>query len=214
MIRLIFIVAFISSNSLFAESTILCIGDSITEGGKSFKVYRFPLNKMLKNAGFKYSFIGTKKNSQDGVSLKHNGYGGKNTRFLSENIEDMYKTNPADFVLLHSGHNSFAKDKPVTGIISSTKQIISTIQKINPKAIILIAQVIPSGKLPKYSYIPKLNKELNKLAIEPYVMTVDMAEGFDWEKDTIADKVHPNKNGAKKMARKWFEALSSFKYRF
>lgn len=214
MTRVIFIVVFISSYSLFAESTILCIGDSITEGGTSFKVYRYPLNEMLKNAGFKYSFVGSKKNTQDGVSLKHNGYGGKNTRFLSENIEEIYKANPADFVLLHSGHNSFAKDKPVAGIISSTKQIISTIQRINPKAMILIAQVITSGKLPKYSYIPTLNKELNKLAIEPYVMTVDMADGFEWEKDTIADKVHPNKNGAQKMAKRWFEALSSFKYRF
>lgn len=214
MIRLCIIFLCLSFGTLFAESTILCIGDSITEGGKSFKVYRFPLNRMLKNAGFKYKFVGTKENSRDGISLKHNAYGGKNTAFLSSKIEEIYKANPADFVLLHSGHNSFAKDKPVSGIVSSTKNIISTIQKMNPKAVIIIAKVIPSGKLPKYSYIPELNRELSKLAIEPFILTVNMAEGFNWQEDTVGDKVHPNKNGAEKMAKKWFEVLSSFKYRF
>lgn len=214
MIRLIAAVLFISISSAQAESSILCLGDSITEGGKSFKVYRFPLYKLLKDAGFKFKFVGSKENEEGGVGLKHNGYGGKNTQFLKDHISKIYKATPADFVLLHSGHNSFAKDKPVSKIVGATKGIIAGIQKVNPKAIIFIAQVIPAGKLPKYSYIPELNKELKKLSIEPYIMTVNVAKNFNWQTDTVSDKVHPNKQGAEKMAQAWFEALSAFPGRF
>jgi lysophospholipase L1-like esterase len=38
-------------------------------------------------------------------------------------------------------------------------------------------------------------------------MAVDHATGFDWKTDTTKDKVHPNAQGAEKMASKWFEAL-------
>ena len=214
MISRFFLIAFFGFTSVYAESTILCVGDSITEGSGSFKVYRYPLNDMLKKAGFKFKFVGTKSRKQDGITLSHNGYGGKNTKFLSDNIEAFYTANPADFVLIHSGHNGFAKDKPVKGIVRETEKMIATIHRINPKAVILVAQVITSGKLPKYSYIPELNKELGKLASKEKVLVVNMADGFEWEKDTVADKVHPNKNGAEKMAKKWFEALSSFKEKF
>ncbi|MCM8540131.1 MAG: GDSL-type esterase/lipase family protein [Lentisphaeraceae bacterium] len=214
MIKKLLTVLLLFFTSAYGESTILCVGDSITEGAGSFKVYRYPLNEMLKKAGFKFSFVGSKSRAQDGVTLKHNGYGGKNTKYLRDNIEEFYKANPAEFVLIHSGHNSFAKDKPVKGIVRNTAKMIETIHKINPQAIILVAQVITAGKLPKYSYIPELNKELGKLSSRRNVVVVDMATGFEWEKDTVGDKVHPNKNGAQKMAKKWFEALGLFKDKF
>lgn len=214
MISKVIIILLFLSFSLPAESTILCVGDSITEGSSHFSVYRYPLYQKLKNSGFKFSFVGSKQSKQDGIILKHNGYGGQNTHFLSSKIVEIYKANPADFVLLHSGHNSFAKNKPVAGIIASTKKIVESIHKINPRAIIIIAKVIPAGKLPKYSYIPALNEELDKLVDSQIVFTADMADGFDWKEDTIGDKVHPNKKGAEKMAQKWFEVLSSFKERF
>ena len=210
----LFLIIFLTVLSAYGDTNILCVGDSITEGGGSFTVYRYPLYQKLKKAGFKFSFVGSKQSRHDGVVLNHNGYGGQNTQFLSSKISEIYKSNPADFVLLHSGHNGFAKNKPVPGIIASTKKIIESIHKINPKAVIIIAKVIPSGKLPKYSYIPALNEEIGKLADSQKVYTVDMAEGFNWKEDTIGDKVHPNKNGAEKMAQKWFDVLSSFKERF
>jgi len=78
----------------------------------------------------------------------------------------------------------------------------------------LVAQVIPSGKLPKYEYIPELNVELAKLPArlttkESPVIGVNMVAGFDWRTDTIGDHVHPNSLGAEKMATKWFEALTN-----
>ena len=135
------------------------------------------------------------------------GYGGKTVEFLAENFERLYRANPADIILLHAGHNHFVEEQPIGGIIAATEQIITTARTINPTVIVLVAQVIPAGKLPKYSYIPDLNKELAKLADHLDVELVDQATGFDWTTDTVADKVHPNAKGAEKMAARWFEAL-------
>ena len=71
-----------------------------------------------------------------------------------------------------------------------------------------ISCVITSGKLPKYSYIPALNEALGKLAArldtpQQRVIAVNQADGFDWKTDTIEDKVHPNAQGAEKMAARW-----------
>ena len=72
--------------------------------------------------------------------------------------------------------------------------------------------VIPSGKLPKYGYIPELNQAEVLLVRELHrpdapVMMVDQYTGFDPQKDTIMDKVHPAAQGAEKMASRWFMAL-------
>lgn len=192
---------------------IMPVGDSITAGGKRFEVYRYPLWKKLKAAGYKFEFVGSKKGQTPAGVLAHEGHGGKNTKFLADRLKMVLAKHPADILLIHSGHNSFAKDKPVPGIVAATERMISGARAANPKIIVLLAQVITSKKLPKYSYIPELNKELAKLAkrlntaAQPVVI-VDQATGFDPTKDTVADKVHPNKSGAEKMAARWFDALT------
>jgi len=191
-----------------AEVTVLALGDSITEGGDHFVCYRQYLPALLEEAGGRtYRFIGPK---QDNYSA-HAGYSGKNTAYLASIIDGVYRDYPADLVLLHSGHNSFSRDKPVTGILQSTEQMIEAILNINPNATILIAQVIPAGKLPKYDYIPALNEGLAELVQSSphkrHLILVDQAEGFYWESDTVSDKVHPNEAGARKMAAQWAQAI-------
>ena len=188
--------------------TILAIGDSITQGGKTFICYRQVLIPELRKRNIGFTFIGP---NQDAVSA-HAGYGGKNTRYLLSITKDVYSRYPADIVMIHSGHNSFSKDKPVPGIIHDTEAMIDNIREINPDVIVLLAQVIPSGKLPKYSYIPELNQELSSLfgrlnKLWQSIILVNQAEGFHWKTDTVNDKVHPNASGAKKMAEKWIDAL-------
>ena len=194
--------------SVFAgeATTILALGDSITARSDS---YRSVLVPTLKEKGLVVEFVGPNK---DAISC-HAGYGGRNTKFLHDTVEKVYRKYPADIVMIHSGHNSDSKDKPVPGIIQDTEGIINTITDINPKATILLAQVVPSGKLPKYSYIPELNVELDALATRliksgKNIVLVNQAEGFEWKKDTLPDKVHVNTSGAKKMSDKWLSALS------
>lgn len=188
--------------------TILALGDSITAGGKGFPSYREALVAELRSREIAFEFIGP---NNDTFSA-HAGFGGQSTEKLLHIVKNIYGKYPADIVLLHSGHNSFSKDKPVSTIVRCTEEMIQHMAAVNPGVTVLLAQVIPAGKLPKYSYIPALNGQLallaGRLAGRGYrVILVDHAEGFDWRTDTLSDKVHPNVGGAEKMAGKWLDAL-------
>jgi lysophospholipase L1-like esterase len=131
---------------------------------------------------------------------------------LSEHVPARFAADPAAVILLHAGHNHFSEERPVPGIIAATERLIRAFRSANPRVAVLLAQVIPSGKLPKYDYIPELNLALAELATrlnsaaQPVIL-VNQAEGFDWRTDTIDDHVHPNAAGAEKMATRWFDAL-------
>jgi lysophospholipase L1-like esterase len=199
-----------------AEATairIMAVGDSITQGGKTFATYRIPLAAKLQAAGVRFVFVGSQKTDTLQGPLWHEGYGGKNAEFLATILEARLKANPANVLMLQAGHNHFIEEKPVAGIVAAHREMITTARRLNPKSIFFVAQVIPSGKLPKYSYIPELNLALAALVKELHrpeqpVYLVDLATGFDPAKDTIADLVHPNTAGAEKIAQRWSEALT------
>ena len=204
------------SSFIFCSSAepvrILAVGDSITQGGKTFVTYRLPLDHKLRAAGLNYVFVGSQPSEGLSGPLWHEGYGGKNAEFLAGIMPQKLKQAKPDIILLHCGHNHSAEEKPVLGIIAAQRAIIEAARKQNPKVVVLLALVIPSGKLPKYGYIPELNRAEVLLAHEMHrseapVMIVDQFTGFDPQKDTILDKVHPNAQGAEKMATKWFTAL-------
>jgi lysophospholipase L1-like esterase len=194
---------------------ILSIGDSITQGGKTFVTYRLPLDQMMRAAGWSYEFVGSQQSEGPNGPLWHEGYGGKNAEFLAGLMPQKLKQLKPDIILLHCGHNHSAEEKPVPGILAAERAIIEAARKQNPKVVVLLAQVITSGKLPKYGYLPELNQAQVLLAREltradSPVMIVDQATGFDPQKDTILDKVHPNAQGAEKMAKQWFLALKGW----
>ncbi|MCU0749006.1 MAG: alpha/beta hydrolase fold domain-containing protein [Akkermansiaceae bacterium] len=191
---------------------VMPVGDSITEGGSSFSTWRYGLWEKLYTAGYLIEYVGSRKTDSRIGELPHEGYGGKNSGFLAATVPGNFRKHPADIVLLHAGHNHFADQKPVPQILKDTEALIDGFRAVNPKVTILLAQPIHSGKLPKYSYIPELQKELVPLAKrldrpDSRVIIVPQGEGFVVGKDTVPDLVHPNASGAAKMADKWFEAL-------
>jgi lysophospholipase L1-like esterase len=190
---------------------LMPIGDSITEGGSTFANYRPLLAEKLRAAGFVFAFVGTR----GAPPLLHEGYGGKTTEFIAHTVPAHFAKSPADIILLHAGHNHFSEEKPILSIVAATERLIGAVRMINPHVIVLVAQVIPSAKLPKYAYIPELNLALAKLVSRLHsnaqpVILVDQATHFDWKTDTIADRVHPNAAGAAKMAEVWSTALQPF----
>jgi len=200
-----------------AEATyrIMAVGDSITQGGgKVFATYRLPLAAKLRAAGLRCEFVGSQKTETAAGSLSHEGHGGKNAEFLASILETRLQAHPADVLMIQAGHNHFAEEKPVPGIVAAHRQMIAIARRLNPKAIVFVAQVTPSGKLPKYAYLPELNAALADLVKELHrpgqpVYLVDLATGFDVGADTISDLVHPNDRGAEKIAQRWAEALQA-----
>nr|MCU0792991.1 SGNH/GDSL hydrolase family protein [Opitutaceae bacterium] len=188
---------------------ILPIGDSITEGNAELGSYRLQLAEMLKEAGVAFEYVGS-RTTQGG--LGHEAYSGNNAEFVAKKVAEHAAGNVPDIALIHAGHNYFAENAPVPKIIAATERMIASLRAANPRVTVLVAQVIPSAKLPKYSYIPELNAELARVAPgwstpESRVLVVDQFTGFDPVEDTVADLVHPNARGIEKLARRWFEAL-------
>ncbi|MBR1576464.1 MAG: alpha-galactosidase [Bacteroidales bacterium] len=193
--------------------TVLGIGDSITQGSSHHVSYLFPLRERLREAGFDVEMIGPRVQYYQGDSLNHCALGGKTIEYWAKQIDSVYRRHPADIVLIHGGHNHFAEQHPVPGIIQAHRTIIDKILAINPTAVVFVAQVIESGKLPKYSYISNLNEALFRMVREyrsDRVRLVPVGKGFDWHSDAIEDHVHPNAHGARIMAENWYSAISSF----
>lgn len=206
------VVPFTGFSSSAPPVRLMCVGDSITAGANFFVCYRPALQEKLHEAGYRVEFVGTQTSSTPVGPLAHEGYGGKDTESLAEIVPPHFSSHPADVVLLHSGHNRSVEENPIPGILAATEQLIAAFRAVNPRVTVLLAQVIPAGKLPKYAYLPELNLELEKLGArldrpDQRVILVDQASGFDWATDTVADKVHPNAQGGEKMAAVWFAAL-------
>lgn len=190
--------------------SIMGLGDSITEGSQEFSSYLYSLWEELFSKGYDFDFIGPRKSECRIGELHHCGFSGHTVEFLNEHIDSIYHLYPADIVLLHAGHNHFSAEKPVSGMIKAYKSIIAKLHHIKPGATVFLAMVTPSGKLPKYSYIPELNRAIKKLVSSYHsskVVLVDMATGHDYRTMTIADRVHPNKLGRERMAHIWATAI-------
>ena len=83
---------------------LLPVGDSITEGGITFSNYRFPLWEKLFEAGYLVEFVGSRSSDTRIGPLQHEGHSGKNAEFLAGAVENYFRTNSADIMLIHSGH--------------------------------------------------------------------------------------------------------------
>lgn len=193
---------------------ILGLGDSITEGGPGFFSYLFTLDSLLKQSGYHPHFIGPRTSVQSGDTLRHAAFSGMTAEFIAKKIDSIYRAYPAKLVLLHSGHNHFAEEKPVAGILNAHRTIITAIKKINPSAKVFVAGVVTAGKLPKYEYIPALDEALRNMVDslkDPSVVYVDQRNNWNWSIHAISDKVHPNREGARIIAENWFRALTMAK---
>ena len=200
----------IQSQTLKKPVTLMGLGDSITEGSDHFSTYLCPLRQLLEAAHCHVSFIGPRSSICGTQKVRHCGFSGKNVEYLDSLIDSTYRTYPADIVLIHAGHNHFANEHPVEDMIAAYESIIRKLISIRPDVQIILSKVIPSGKLPKYSYIPALNREIGKLVKRMHLKQVsiaDPAHGFDWRKYTIQDKVHPNEQGAEHIASAFMKAL-------
>ena len=192
--------------------TILAIGDSITQGAKQTPSYLFFLQEIFYKAGYDVKFIGPRVSQYNNHSLHHSGYAGKNAEFLDSVVSATYTNYPADVVLIHAGHNYFTEDNPIQKIIDAQRSMVKKIKAINPHAKIFLAQVIPSGKMPKYGYIPELNKQIKTLTKElsktyTAIYLVNQYKEFNYKKDAVEDLVHPNASGAKKIALTWSKEI-------
>ena len=206
---------------------ILPLGDSITCASKYKVSYRYPLWKMLVDAGKKVEFVGSQIQKGNGgrewatyknlpFPAKNEGHSGwradqilNGLRNGEKGLSKWLKSSNPDIVLLHLGTNDTHQKQTPESTRDDIHEIIKMLRNKNPRIKIILAQIIPVSTIPT---VPRLNKLLSQLVksvnkSDSPVISVDMYTGFNIDTDMQKDKMHPNAKGEIKMAKRWFKAL-------
>ncbi len=209
---------------------ILPIGDSITQGGRKDReeyTYRYPLFCKLKDAGYDFDFIGSMKaglNSdatwpeykKEAFDMDHEGHYGWKTAAVHDKLSEWMKSYPApaDIALIHLGTNDQGSKDFNKDIIEPMKDMVKMLREKNPKVVVIFAHLNFNGGT-ALQIRPLVNKMAEEITTkESPVLTVNMYE--DWIEDPKKDGAdtfdwaHPNPQGQKKMADKWFEKMKPF----
>jgi len=205
---------------------VLCIGDSITQGGKRDRdefTYRHPLFAMLTEAGVEFDFIGTRDKGLQpdakwpdvaGVPFDpdHEGYyGAKTAAVLDKLRRNLPELPPPDIALIHLGTNDQNAANHDQAIVEPLTAMIGLLRERNPEVVVLVGHLnFKGGAAAKIR--PKVEAMAERLDTEASpVRTVHHYRDFNAdpkhpETDTF-DWAHPNPQGQRKMAAAWFEAM-------
>jgi lysophospholipase L1-like esterase len=208
---------------------IVCIGDSITQGGKRDRkeyTYRWPLFQMLVDGGIPFNFIGSLKGGlhadakwpteYKGVPFDpdHEGvYGIKTIGALERLPEAMEKwTATPDIALIHLGTNDQSAKNYDQAVKDPLRQIIRLLRMQNPNIVILLGHLMfndSPGAFRIMASVSELRKEMDTQ--ESPVRIVQHYQGWNEQPQLINsdtfDWAHPNPTGQRKMAKKWMEAM-------
>jgi lysophospholipase L1-like esterase len=138
-------------------------------------------------------------------------------------LQQALMTDRADVALMHFGTNDVWNSKNPEDIVNGYSAVVEALRAANPKVVIFVAQIIPmnvsastcTGCTPCTSCpagVTALNTRITRWAAdtdtpESPIRVVDQYDGYDATADS-RDGVHPNQQGAQKMAEQWYAALA------
>lgn len=208
---------------------IVCIGDSITQGGRREReeyTYRWPLFQMLVDAGTRFDFIGSLQGGlhpeakwpaeYKGVRFDpdHEGVYGIRTLRAMERLPDAMAQWPAapDIALIHLGTNDQGAADVEREVKAPLGRIVELLREKNPRVKVLLGHLMLNdspGAFRIMAAVSELRKELD--TPESPVRVVHHYQGWvedpNREDSDTFDWVHPNPRGQRKMAEKWFAAM-------
>lgn len=193
---------------------IMPLGDSITQGSRSYDSYRRALWRRLQEAGYAVDFVGSTQRNHGGspprpdFDLDHEGHWGWRVDQVLAELEPWAQAAQPDVVLVHLGSNDLFRPEEPAAVVQELRAVVETLRRVNPRVVILLAEIIPAGggEAPMRAYNAGVRALAGESFGESRVKAVDLFTGFDPERHTY-DGVHPNKDGEALMADRWFEAL-------
>ncbi len=202
---------------------IACIGDSITQAMAPRWSYRYPLWKLLLDAGVTVDMVGsvrdnarrTRSNYPRHLGREfdrdHEGHWGWRADEVLRRLPRWLEGYVPDIALIHLGTNDVFRGEDNASTVQELAHIIDALRARSPTVIVLLAQIIPSADPAANERIADLNRRLPALAqatrsAASPVIVVDLFSDYDGVRDNY-DGVHPNAVGEAKMAQRWFDAL-------
>ncbi len=205
-------------------TTIMPLGDSITQGSSAWNSYRRALWQLFQITEESVDFVGSQDSNVNftpppdlvpppdpDFDLDHEGHWGFTTAQILAQLPTWAAARP-DVVLIHLGTNDVETGVPVATTINNLGQIIDVLRSARPNVVILLAQIIPNANFD----VAPFNAAIATLVTQKYtaqspVIRVDHYVGFDATAGVDThDGTHPNDIGEIKMASRWFNALQPF----
>lgn len=208
---LLALAALLSTPAAAEPVRIICIGDSITQGGLAQRPehsYRLPLYYLLRAEGVDVDFVGSRHAGLEPAAAwpadfdpDHEGYYGATTATVRDALRASMKTLPAvDFALINLGTND-AGTNPAVTVTPPLEDIVSMLRERNPHVKIYLAEIPIAWRDWRFRWQAwSLARRLT--TPESPIVTVDFHTGWYRRADTF-DGVHPNPEGQLKMARRW-----------
>ncbi|NUO82725.1 HD domain-containing protein, partial [candidate division KSB1 bacterium] len=140
MLMLGLLTAFMSAAGVFAQTRIMPLGNSITEGVGSTdgSGYRLPLYNLLTNANVPFDFVGGLQYGNVLPDKDHEGHAGIKADDLQ--VTNYLSANPADVILLEIGTNDVSANESATQVRDDIEAILDFFYKRNkackPKTVI------------------------------------------------------------------------------
>jgi lysophospholipase L1-like esterase len=191
---------------------IMPLGDSITDGYEIPGGYRIELWRLLEARDFSVDFVGAERNGPDSLPDKdHEGHNGWRIDEIHRWVRLWVPKYRPDVVLLLIGTNDMWQQYHVANAPARLGALVDEIHALRPAANILVSTLPPSALFNRR--IAKYNA-----AIRQVIRRRAAAGRFIWLVDAggrltpadLADGVHPNAVGYRKLAQAWGAALVRF----
>lgn len=205
---LLSLAALVATPALAEPVRIVCIGDSITQGGvagRPEQTYRLPLYYLLRAEGVDVDFVGSRRAGLQPAAewpadfdADHEGYYGAKTAAVRDALRESMPA--ADFALIDLGTNDAGTDPAVT-VTPPLEAIVAMLRERNPRVKIYLAEIPLAWRDWRFRWEAwSLARRLG--TPDSPIVTVDLHTGRSLRADTF-DGVHPNPEGQLKIARRW-----------
>ncbi|MDC0835255.1 SGNH/GDSL hydrolase family protein [Geitlerinema sp. CS-897] len=190
---------------------IMPLGDSITEGYNVPGGYRIDLWQHLRDRGYAIDFVGTQANGPDILPDKdHQGHSGWRIDELHRGVSRWVSRTQPDLVLLLIGTNDMVQGYAVEQAPTRLEVLLEEIWNAAPQAQILVSSIPPIDQLMLNARVEAYNRAIAELVDRrrdrgDRVAFVDVYSQLTVE--DLADGIHPDREGHRKIARTWNRAL-------
>lgn len=218
-----------------AQTRLLPLGDSITQGGQNHASWRYALWDSLRAGGYSVDFVGTQVSIFGGdppnlawypeyltaFDRDHEGHWGWRTDQIDAIVAGVAAATQPDVVLIHLGTNDVGQQGAagVANADANLRSIVGRLRAARPNVRIVLAQVVPIGPGTSYSanavQVPALNAAVAAIAADSTrpgspITVVDQFAGFDTATLMQSDGLHPNTVGEARIAARWMTELRTF----